>query len=65
METKVEAFDNEVGKDVIPINLPPDYKPIKGQLIKTTDGMYEVKSYVENNMGGFVSRISLIVKKAI
>jgi hypothetical protein len=36
-----------------------------GQLIETTDGIYEVESYVENDMGGFVSRISLVVKKAI
>lgn len=64
MKTTVEAFDDEVGKDVIPVNLPVDYKPMVGQIIETTDGKYEVKGYVENNMNGFVSRISLVVRKA-
>ncbi|WP_338871410.1 hypothetical protein WBJ53_25330 [Spirosoma sp. SC4-14] len=64
MQTKVEAFDNEIGRDIIPVNLPKDYKPVAGQLIETTDGMYVVKGYVENNMNGFISRISLIVRKA-
>ncbi|GAB2567823.1 hypothetical protein [Spirosoma areae] len=64
MQTKIEAFDDEVGRDIIPINLPTDYKPAEGQLIETTDGMYVVKGYYENNMNGFVSRISLIVRKA-
>lgn len=65
MKTIVDAFDDEVGRNVTPINLPVDYKPVVGQVIETTDGEYEVKAYVENNMNGFISRISLVVRKAI
>ena len=65
MKTIVDAFDNEAGRDITPVNLPPDYKPVEGQIIETTDGKYEVKGYVENNMGGSVTRISLVVRKPI
>lgn len=63
MKTEIKAFDSEVGVDVTPINLPTNYKPVVGQIIETTDGMYEVRRYEESNMNGFVTRISLTVRR--
>ncbi len=55
---KIEIFDDSIGKDIIPVNIPKDYNPQVGQYIECIDGMYRVNKKIESDF-----RITLVVEK--
>lgn len=62
---EIKARDTTTREELVLLDLPAEYMPEIGQIVKTTNGMYTVQSFVEVDLSPFTSVGESSLKKKI